>query len=57
MNEDKLKGKNHSFSLFYQLQELYGKVFNSGWERRLKRGDNYEENNEGIKWKDSNHTT
>lgn len=25
MNEDKLKGKNHSFSIFSQLQELYGK--------------------------------
>ena len=25
MNEDKLKGKNHSFSTFSQLQELYGK--------------------------------
>ena len=25
MNEDKLKGKNHNFSIFSQLQELYGK--------------------------------
>jgi hypothetical protein len=25
MNEDKLKGKNHNFSTFSQLQELYGK--------------------------------
>ena len=25
MNEDKLKGKNHSYSIFSQLQELYGK--------------------------------
>ena len=25
MNEDKLKGKNHSLSIFSQLQELYGK--------------------------------
>ena len=24
MNEDKSKGKNHSFSIFPQLQELYG---------------------------------
>ena len=29
MNEDQLKGKNHSFSIFSQLQELYGRVFNS----------------------------
>ena len=54
MNEDKLKGKNHSFSLFPQLQELKGRVFNSRWERRLNRGEYHEESNEGIKWKEPN---
>ena len=57
MNEDKLKGKNHSFSIFSQLQELYGKEFNTGWEKRLKRGVNYTENSNRIKWKESNHAT
>ena len=25
MNENESKGKNHIFSIFFQLQELYGK--------------------------------
>ena len=35
MNEDKLKGKNHNFSIFSQLQELYGRVFNSDGKEGL----------------------
>jgi hypothetical protein len=35
MNEDKLKGKNHRFFFLSQLQELQGKIFKSGWARKL----------------------
>ncbi len=57
MNEDKLKGKNHSFSIFSQSQELYGKYSIQDAKESSNRGEYYGENNEGIKWKESNHTT
>ena len=39
MNEDKLKGKNHSFSIFSQLQELYGKYSIQDGKESLNGGE------------------
>jgi hypothetical protein len=50
MNEDKLKGKNHSFSIFSQLQELYGKYSIQDGKESLNGGEYCGENTERIKW-------
>ncbi|MBU0732865.1 MAG: hypothetical protein KKG10_01795, partial [Proteobacteria bacterium] len=54
MNEDKLKGKNHRFLFLSELHELQGTIFESGRGRRIKREENYTENNKGIKRQESN---
>ena len=52
MNEDKSKGKNHSFSIFSQLQELYGKHPTLDGKESLNGGEYCGENTERIKWQE-----
>ena len=57
MNEDKLKGKNHNFSIFSQLQELYGKYSIQDGKESSNGETIMGESSQGIKWKESNHAT
>jgi hypothetical protein len=54
MNEDKLKGKNHNFSIFSQLQELYGKYSIQDGKESSNGESIMGESNQGIKWKEPN---
>jgi len=56
MNEDKSKGKNHSYSTFSQLQELYGYSIQDG-KGDLNGEKIIRKTKGGIKWKELNHTT
>jgi hypothetical protein len=42
---------------FFLNDRNYKEVFTSEPGRGIKREENDKENNEGIKWKESNHTT